>query len=512
LPQTPFDFTIEAPSRTQVPRSVEELRFHLSDIQIEGAETLPAESFRPLYASLIDHEVQVTDIIDVADAIERAYRAKGYVLAHAFVPAQRVRNGVFTIEVIEGYVASIAVEGGDTATQDRIRSFLAPVLASRPLTLATVERALLLANDLPGVTVAGILRPSPNVTGASELAATITETRFTGGAAVDNRGSSFSGFWTLSGDLEANGLATVGDQLAVSYATSPDALEKTSGQARYRRPLGNNGMTATFNVTVTHGEPGSTLQQANLVTDSYAVGPRLSYPILRSRDASVQLEGGFTVQNAHVRGLVAPSHDQWRVLDVAASYSGTALGGVWSASLDAAEGLGIAGATPDGSPGASLMGDAEFTKLSANFHHTRTLVGPLSLAVSGQGQYAFAPLLAGEQIAFGGTQIGRGYDPAAVTGDRGAGGSIELRWDEHVPSLRLETVEPYLYYDTGKVWNVRPGTGTTQSFNSAGLGIRVVLPFNITGDIELSRTLRAVPGSDGGRKATKILGDAAIRF
>ncbi len=511
---SPLDFTIEAPSRTQVPRAVEELRFRLNDIHIEGATTLPTDSFRPLYAKLIvvsgaGHRHRSWRM---ADAIEQKYRAAGYVLAHAFVPAQRVRNGDFTIDVIEGYIASIVVEGGDTKTQDRVRSFLDPVMASRPLELATIERALLLANDLPGVTFAGVLRPSPSVTGASELAATITETKLAGGAAVDNRGSAFSGFWTLGGDVEANGLATVGDQLAMSYATSPDALEKTTGQVRYRRPIGNDGLTASLNVTVTHGEPGSTLQQANLVTDSYAIGPRLSYPILRSRAASVQIEGGFTVQDAHVRGLIAPSHDQWRVLDAAASYSGTALGGAWSGSFDVAEGLGIAGATPDGSPGASLQGDAEFTKFTAIFHHTRTLIGPLSVAIAGQGQYSFAPLLAGEQIAFGGNQIGRGYDPGAVTGDRGAGGSFELRWDEHLPSLKLETVEPYLYFDTGKVWDVRPGTDTTESFDSTGVGVRVFLPFNITGDIELSRTLRAVPGSDGGKKATKILGDAAIRF
>jgi len=518
LPAAPvqpnFDFTIEAPQRSQVPRAVEELHFVLRGIQIEGAQTISPDRFRPLYQALLGQDVTVSKILDVADAIEDEYRREGYILTHAFVPPQRVTNGVFTITVVEGYVASISVEGGDPGTQALIRSYLQPVLGARPLSLAVMERALLLANDLPGVTASGVVRPSPDVTGASEVAVSVAETPLSGGLALDNRGSQFQGIWTLGGDVAVNGLIVAGDQLASSYSSSPNALEKTSSQVRYRRPVGSDGMVASFTVTTTHGEPGSSLQQFNLVTDSYAVGPRLSYPLIRSRAESLTLDGGLTVQSARVRALGAPfSKDEWRVLDIGASYARAALGGSWTASIDAAQGLDVFAATPNGSPNLSHPGAAtEFTKITGTFHHTRTLFGPLSLALSGQGQYGFAPLVAGEQITFGGTQIGRGYDPGAVTGDEGAGGSIELRWDEHLPALALDTVEPYVYYDTAKVWNFHPNQGGGQAVASTGSGIRLFMPYSITADFEISRTLKAVPGSDNGKKATKLLVDAAVRF
>lgn len=512
--QPSFDFTIEAPARSQIPRAVEELRFTLTDIQIEGAQTLPAEEFRPLYQNLVGQEVTVSNILNVADAIEDVYRRAGYVLTHAFVPPQRVRNGVFTINVVEGYVASVTVEGGDPATQALVRSYVEPVVNVRPLSLAAMERALLLANDLPGITASGVLRPAPSVPGASELVVSIAEQKTSGGLAVNNRGSRFQDVWTLGGNVAVNGLVGVGDQLAASYSTSPNALEKTSGQVRYRRPVGTDGMTASMIVTATRGEPGSSLKPFNLVTTSLAVGPRVSYPLIRTRAESLSLDGGFTVQQANVETLGTPfSHDQWRVADLALTYSRIALGGSWSASFDGAEGLGILGATPDGTATLSHPGAAtEFTKLIASFRHIRTLIGPVSLALSGQGQYAFAPLVAGEQITFGGAALGRGYDPGAVTGDQGAGGSAELRWDEHFPSYHLETVEPYVYYDTGKVWNFHPNQGGGQSVNSVGVGIRFFLPYAISADFEVSRTLRAVPGSDNGQKSTKLLMDAAIRF
>ncbi len=512
--QPSFDFTIEAPSRSQIPRAVEELRFTLTDVQIEGAQTLPAQEFRPLYQNLLGQEVTVSNILDVADAIEDMYRRKGFVLTHAFVPPQRVDNGVFKINVVEGYVASVTIEGGDAATQALVRSYVEPVMDVRPLSLSALERALLLANDIPGITASGVLRPAPNTPGASELVVTIVETRATGGLAVDNRGSRFQDVWTLGGDVEANGLVGAGDQLAANYSSSPNVLEKSSAQLRYRRPVGTDGMTASLIATESWGEPGGSLKPFDLVTTSLAVGPRLSYPIIRTRAESLSIEGGFTVQQANVESLGLPfSHDQWRVADVGLTYSRLALGGIWSGSFDGAEGLGILGATPDGTQTLSHPGAAtEFTKLTASFRHVRTLIGPLSLAISGQGQYGFAPLVAGEQITFGGTQIGRGYDPGALTGDEGAGGSAELRWDEHFPSFYLETVEPYVYFDTGKVWNFHPNQGGGQSIDSTGFGLRFFLPHAISTDFEVSRTLRAVPGSDNGQKSTKLLMEAAIRF
>ena len=518
LPEAPtqpsFDFTIESPSRSQIPRAVEELRFTLTDIHIEGAQTLPAEGFRSLYQNLLGQEVTVSNILDVADAIEDRYRSKGYVLTHAFVPPQRVNNGVFTIDVVEGYVASVTVEGGDPSTQALVRSYVEPVVNVRPLSLAALERALLLANDIPGITASGVLRPAPNTPGASELVVTISETRVTGGLAVDNRGSRFQDVWTLGGDVEVNSLAFAGDQLGVNYSSSPNALEKSTAQLRYRRPIGTDGLTASLIATETRGEPGGSLKPFDLVTRSLAVGPRLTYPIIRTRAESLSLDGGFTVQQANVQTLGLPfSHDQWRVADLGVTYSRIALGGSWSATVDGAQGLGILGATPDGTATLSHPGAAtEFTKLTASFRHVRSLIGPLSLAVSGQGQYGFAPLVAGEQITFGGSGIGRGYDPGAVTGDEGAGGSAELRWDEHFPSFYLETVEPYVYYDTGKVWNFHPNQGGNQSIASTGFGVRIFLPHAISTDFEISRTLRAVPGSDNGEKSTKLLMEAGIRF
>jgi hypothetical protein len=85
--------------------------------------------------------------------------------------------------------------------------------------------------------------------------------------------------------------------------------------------VGEQGAILSLIGTVTHGEPGSTLRSFNVLTNSWAVGPRLIYPVKRTRAESAVIEAGITVQTARVSILGAPfSHDDWRVADIGVSY------------------------------------------------------------------------------------------------------------------------------------------------------------------------------------------------
>ncbi len=520
-PRIEYDFRIEAPHRSPVPRDVDAIHFKLRDLRIEGAKTLPVSRLRPFYRDLIGKDVTLASIFDVADAIEQAYREAGYPLVRAYVPPQRVSDGVFTIRVVEGYIAAVAVQGGTPAVQDRIRAYLAPALLSHPLKLGLIERGLLLANDLAGVTAGGVLRPSASVPGAADLVVTVAQPRMTGGLAVDNRGSHFSGIWTVTGDARLNGLFDGEDSLTAIVTASPHSLEQVGGQLRYSHAIGDDGLTASLVGVITHGQPGSTLSAFNVRTDSYAVGPRLSWPAIRTRAQTLVFDGGLTVQNAKVDILgTGISHDNWRVLDVAASYlDNRFLGGSLGIAVDVAQGLDILGATASGSADLSRKGaPIDFTKITASARMLRPIGAGFSLAVAAQGQYAFSPLITGEQITFGGRQIGRGYDPGAVTGDRGLGGTVELRYDRSFAQVwPLKRVEPYAFYDTAATWYDNSGASfdpslVNETIASAGGGVRFWFDYNVMVGVEGAHTLRAVPGSDGGSKTTKVLVDAAIRF
>lgn len=500
-----------------MPRAVDEIQFHLEDIRVTGVVTFSPDHFRPLYQALIGKDVSLSDILDAAAAIEDEYRRNGYLLVRAFVPPQRVANGMFTINVVEGFIASISVEGGDAGTRERIREILQPTRDSKPLRLQTMEQALLLANDLPGVTASGVLRPSADTPGASDLVVMVNTVRMTGGIAVDNRGSSFSGIWSVTGDVALSSLFDDSDQVDGSAVTSSKAapFRRVAGQLRYRHPWGEQGTMLSLIGTITHGEPGSTLKSFDVLTNSWAVGPRLTYPVERTRAESAIIEGGITVQSARVSLLGAPfSHDDWRVADIGVSYlRNDFLGGVWAANADIAQGLPILGATDNGSSQLSRAGArVDFTKLTGGIRFIRPLQDAFSLAISAQGQHSFDTLITGEQFAFGGSQIGRGYDPGAITGDSGLGGSIELRYDRLFTMSVVQALQPYTFFDVAQVWNVQSVASPGQSISSVGGGVRFWLAYNVSGDVELAQTLTAVPGSDQGKHATKLLLNIAVRF
>jgi len=181
------------------------------------------------------------------------------------------------------------------------------------------------------------------------------------------------------------------------------------------------------------------------------------------------------------------SRDQWRVADVKLSWSQSGwLGGVTSGSVDGAKGLPILSASQSHDPVLSRVnGDPDFSKITVDLHRVQPLTDDLSLSLSGVGQHAFNGLLAGEEFSLGGYQYGRGFDPAALSGDDGLGGTAELHY---YPSfLGIDRLDTYLFYDRGAVWN--HDIAKKYALRSAGLGLRVPIGDDVDFAVEGTRRL-----------------------
>jgi hemolysin activation/secretion protein len=520
-----FQFRIESPQKSPVPSAVEQVTFTIRSIRVTGNTIFRASAFRPFIAPLVGKRVHLSDIIHVADEIEAKYRRDGYILTRAYVPPQTVANGVFQINVIEGYVAAVSVTGGDAETRARIERILAPVPESRPLKLDVIESALLRANQLPGIGVSGLLRPSPNRPGASDLVATVSAPRVTVLLSVDNRGAPLTDSWTGAANFAIRSPFGEGGVVLLSLASAPDPHVRYSVGGKYVYPVGDTGLLLSLSALDSHGQPaGNVLGGANFVSNNQAYGARFTYPLIVSRTTTLSLDGGFTWQTAHIDELsgIASAHDEWREIDLAAVYRETGFfHGITSASLDLTQGLPILGASPAGDTTTSrglTPADPSFTKLSAVARRLQELFGPFNLALTAVGQYGFDTLYIGEEVAFGGAEIGRGYDPAALTGDSGLGGDFELRynldtarWQIDNPKLRITHAELYGFYDAAKVWD-HTGTIPQDFIASTGFGVRAVVADRLQLGLEAAFPLVQVETSDFGRKAMRVLFDASLKF
>ncbi len=515
-PAPNLDFSIQAPRRSPVPRAVEELSFHVKDVHITGATVYPRSELAKLTAAVVGKTIHLSDLISAAEKIEAKYRADGYVLTRAYVPTQSVSNGVFTIAVVEGFVAAVSVQGADDSTRKRVEALLAPVTASRPLKLPVLEGALLAANQLPGNSASGLLRPSASEPGASDLVVTVVPGPWTSSASLDNRGAAMTGRWTLSADTTFRSPFSDGGQIALNASGDPsDVNRRRAFQARYVAPVNLlDGMTFSMTGLLSHGEPAGAVSNLKMITNNAAVGPRVSVPLLLERQQKLSVEGGITYEQADVQALGGPlSHDEWRVADIGMSYQNSAwLDGVTNATFDASQGLPTLGASRSGSAGLSRPdGRTDFTKLTSSLGRVQPIAGPVSASLLISGQYSPVPLLTGEELSFGGAQIGRGYDPGSITGDTGVGGALELRYDLNASSLDLDSLQLYGFYDAGKVWSYG-GPDANTTIASAGGGIRFGALSSIAVDLEGARALVPVPGNDDGHRTTRFLLNTTARF
>ena len=513
-PMPNFDFTIMAPHKSAIPRAVDDVEFDVKEISISGATAYSEDELEPFIAPLRNQSIHLNDLIAVAEKVEAKYRGDGYILTRAYVPTQNVSDGIFTIKIVEGYIAAISIIGGNSAHNREVETVLESVTELRPLQISALEQFLVMASDLPGVSVSGLLRPSALEAGASDLVVTVKEQPMSYGLSFDNRGTASTGFWTSAADVAFFSPFEDGGQFLINASTNPRApRERMSGQVKYIIPLLWHDMTVSISASGSHGEPSGTMVNGlHMISNGSTLGPHFSLPLYIKRDEKITFEGGLTVQSSDAKGI-AHSHDEWRVADLSLAWQSSDQTGITTnAAIVVAQGIPSMGATSSEAPDLSrTAGHTDFTKFTGTFKHSRPLFDSLSGSISFQGQFTRLPTIAGEEISYGGSQIGRGYDPGSISGDKGVGGTVELRYDIDTSVPYLDSLQPYAYYDAAKVW-VNSGKIAHNTIMSVGGGIRMALFSTLTLDVQAGRAQLPVPSSEKGKRSSRVALNASIRF
>lgn len=511
-PKAQLQFSIPAQRKGTPAGAAADLRFTLSRVVIDGAQAIAVETeFADALAGLCARPVTLGEVSAVADTIQARYLAAGYGLTRVFVPAQEIKDGTITIKVIEGHLEKVRVEGGAADDRARVEARLAPALAARPAEVPLIERGLLLVDDLPGVTVTGLIRPG-DAFGAAELHVGVERTPWALVAGIGNRGSDFAGPWSGFVDLATNDVLGLGEQLGATLSATPQIDEQRSASLRWSQPLSGSGLTLTSNGNYSRGRPGAALKPFAVATENYGFGQRLSWPLIRSRARNLSLEAGWNAQRATVQILNAPfSRDDWRSVDIRAIFTAQNLaGGDVLAMGGITRGLALLGATEKGSLKASRPGvEPGFTKFSGELGYARQIGAGITASLSVGGQYSPDTLPAGEEFALGGNRFGRGYNGGDLAGPSGIGGGLELRrrFDPGIPYV--DGVTPYAFVDSGRVWD---SIAANTHLVSAGGGLRIGLAGKASLLLEGARTLRALPIPGAGKERTRLFVDLTVQL
>ncbi|MCF6338535.1 MAG: ShlB/FhaC/HecB family hemolysin secretion/activation protein [Gammaproteobacteria bacterium] len=167
--------------------------------------------------------VTLGQIEAVANKITSFYRERGFILAKAFIPKQRVRDGVVSLTLLLGVLGEISVKNNDMYNAETLRSVFDDFL-TKPVTNKAVEENLFIINSFPGINVDGYFEPGYQV-GDTRLNINVkNEARYNANLRVDNHGTDESGLYRFYADFQVNNLLGIADYMKIGLlqAKSPD--------------------------------------------------------------------------------------------------------------------------------------------------------------------------------------------------------------------------------------------------------------------------------------------------
>ncbi len=375
---------ISLPSTTAPPEAAT-TRLVVRRIQIVGSTVYSAEELAPLYQDLLGQRVPLQAVYDLAQRITAKYGADGYVLSRAIVPPQELSPGgaAVRIEVVEGYVDKVEWPAGLTRYRNFFSDYSAKIIAQRPTNIRTLERYLLLANDLPGLRFTTTLRASKTGKGASTLIVEVTEKPVAWLGRFDNRGSPARGPLQFLISPTINNLFGQHEALTIAYAGVVPLKELQFIAPSYRQVLNSEGLTAFVNGSYSWGRPGTPdLELFEFETRSTVIEAGASYPVIRARERNLTLTAlAFMSDNYSFLLQVPHNDDRLRGLRLRADADvADSLGGINQFSATFSQGVTGLGSTSNGNPLRSRdFGRVDFSKMEGYASRLQPLVGRLSL-------------------------------------------------------------------------------------------------------------------------------------
>jgi hemolysin activation/secretion protein len=492
----------------------------LTGVIFEGATAYPKTLLDGMLGGLHAGPTTLGTVLSAVRRLQYRYRTDGYILTKVsgrLVP----EDGGYAlhIQVIEGFIGSVKLAGAIGPVGNLIYRTLSALLRERPLTEKGLERAVLLCEDTPGITVRTILRPSKDEPGAVTLVAQISRKPWDVTLSLDNRGSRATGPEQLVLDAAANGFTSLGDRTEIVLYNTPFDNEEVFGQASQSIILGSSGLKLRSYFSYGQLVPGDVLKRLDYRSRILLTGISAEYPLVRTRALSSTVSLAFDVTHTNVDAAgfggtsTLLSKEDLRIfrLDSHSLVQDQLLGaghlGANDIDIELSQGApGLFDGTRNGFVPAARLGEQrDFFKITPTLSRSQYLAGwsrdNLNLYLAATGQWSDAVLPPSEKFFLGGNAFGRGFYNGELSGDDALAGTIELQWnaprDLHQIPLDLQY---YAFYDAGMTWDRATAdvhNHLDHHIESIGVGVRATIATHYFAQLEgVDRLTRRPDGNE----------------
>ncbi len=502
VPNANFSTAIES-QKTR--RNLQISNFTISDrpIQVKKIEVLGNSMFEAEIAQLTKKFTgkltTLSELYQLRSSISKLYVNNGYVNSGAYLPPQKLQDGVVKIEVLEGGLETIEVTGNkrlsDHYIASRLKSLPTPIKTEQLLERLQLLRLDPLIANISAELSAGL------TPGMSRLDIEVKEAdAFTFSSSLNNHKSPSIGSNTRNLSLTHSNLLGFGDTARLNYTNTEGSNGLDIG---YAFPInaknGTIGFAYGFNSNDIVENPFTPL---DIETESDYYELSFRQPIIYKPNREVALGLSFSRQHSETSLLDIPfplsiGADESGNTNISAlrffqEYTERSDNSVLAFRSQFSFGLDTFDATiNDNAP------DSTFFAWRGQSQWVRKLDDDFLFLLRGDIQIAdnLVPL---EQFRLGGATSVRGYRRDVSLSDSGMFASAELR----VPVLRINKLEGVVqlipFFDLGLPWNGEDAVIDIDSLVSVGMGLN----FN-AGDRFNARLDYGIPLTD-----TKVNGDS----
>ena len=448
----------------------------VTSFRFAGNTLLGERELTKAVSGFVDRPLDFPELQKAPAAVAEAYRNAGWIV-RAYLPLQEINNGVVTIEVVEALFGETRFEGSEPKRIDfdRVMTMISRQQShGKPLQAKSLDRALLLINDLPGVAASGSLTAGKGDRETDLLLTLRDDSLFSGEVAVDNAGSRFTGENRVIGTAFVNSPFGIGDQIV---GTILYAQGTRYGQLSATAPVGNNGWRVGGHVShLSYDLIAPEFDALDAKGTSTAVGVDTTYPLIRSRTKNLYVSVSYDKSTFDNESLGATSSD-YKVDTLRTNLNGyffDELGGGGANRVTVTTTFGKVDL--DGSPNqtadaATTQIDGSFTTLRYYLNRQQHLTDMVSLYGAVAGQFASGNLDSSEKFYLGGATGVRAYPTSEAGGDQGVLATLEGR-------VRLpNSFSAAAFYDWGQITVNRDndflGAPMLNSYNLQGAGLSV---------------------------------------
>jgi len=399
----------------------------IKKINVTGATLITSKQIDAIISPYEGKKLSLADFRTIADSITSELRSLGYATSYAYLPPQKVENNTIRIEVTEGRVGDITIDGNKYFNTKRLLSFIRSVKGDL-FNYDSLREDLNYINEHPdrNAKVVLVRGKDPGATDLNISVADRPPVHVTLG--YSNYNSRYVERNKYSAEFKATNMLGF-DDIATVEAQMGEAGRYELYSARYLFPL-----TRNLKIGASYIHIEQTLGRNVSALDIKGIGDVVSlylpYKIIDTDNFAMSINPGFDykeIDNEILKTVI--SQDNMRIakigvdIDMADRFNGrTIIVQSFDYGIDD-----ILGGLKYKDPKASRAGSGgRFFRSITNLARVQSLPASMSLMLKGAAQLTAYNLTSSEQFSIGGITTVRGYPNTEQTGDKGYNASAEL--------------------------------------------------------------------------------------